>query len=201
MRIVKTKTWEPAGNVEGGDFSSYLEHPEFHRRVFEMREADQLRRYHQALVQKKAERGDNKNFDVHNATMDFGVEVGKACIEKCILDEFISDISSERTDPSLRPILWKIEALHALWSICNTPSFLAYQYLSLDVIEEAHSLINDLLGEICPHVKKIVENLGVPRSVLGIIAGDYVTENTWERTVARNSAFHGLPSTGFEDIN
>lgn len=193
------QTFETAEAVEGSDFGSYLEHPEFHKRVFEVREADLLRRYHQAYAQKKSANAGG-DFDVGNATIDIAVEVGRASIEKFVLEEFIEDIASEKTDPSLRPILWKLEALHALWTICYTPSFLTYQYLSLPQLEEAHAHINELLGEIRPHAKKLVESLGVPKSALGIIAGDYVYENTWARTVERNSVFHGRPSTGFEDL-
>eukprot|EP00474_Spongospora_subterranea_P009338 CRZ09796.1 hypothetical protein [Spongospora subterranea] len=149
---------------------SHLRDADFFRHAMEYREARLLR----ALVHKLNRFSNLDSFDAWNRCLDLVNELGKAHIDRVVIVQFTAAV--EAADPSLKPMLHTLCALHSLWVIQeNMGFFMTFNYFSQLKVKAIWNEINRLLAALRPYADKLVDGFGIPEKLIDApIAGDWV---------------------------
>ncbi|CCH85783.1 Acyl-CoA dehydrogenase [Modestobacter italicus] len=105
-------------------------------------------------------------FDVFNDVQDHVLAAAQAHIDRIVLEAFVAGI--ERTaDPAARALLSRVCDLYALSTIeADKGWFLEHGRLTPTRAKALTGAVNDLLGELRPHMRTLVDAFAVPEAWL-----------------------------------
>jgi acyl-CoA oxidase len=105
-------------------------------------------------------------FDVFNDVQDHVLAAAQAHIDRIVLEAFVAGI--ERTpDPAARALLGRVCDLYALSTIeADKGWFLEHGRLTPTRAKALTGAVNDLLGELRPHMRTLVDAFAVPEAWL-----------------------------------
>lgn len=111
-------------------------------------------------------------FAVFNAAQDHVLEVGRAHIDRVVLEAFTAAIARCDDEPAAE-LLRLVCSVHALSVIEEHKAwFLEHQLLSTERSKAVTTELNRLLGELRPHVPALIEALAVPDAALRAVIAD-----------------------------
>jgi acyl-CoA oxidase len=147
--------------VPGRDDEVALTDRGWHLALFEDREKHLLdgaiRRLRGGAATKK-----DRPFDVFNDVQDHVLETARAHIDRVVLEAFVAGI--DRTeDPATRELLSKVADLYALNTIESHKGwYLEHQRLSPARAKAVTAMVNDLLKQLRPRMRELVDGFGIP---------------------------------------
>ncbi|MBO0892182.1 MAG: acyl-CoA dehydrogenase family protein, partial [Acidothermales bacterium] len=104
-------------------------------------------------------------FEVFNDAQDHVLLAARAHVERIVLEAFVEAV--ERADESLKPLLAKVCALHALSRIERDRAwFLEHGRLSPERAKAVIANVNELCAELRPHARLLVDGFGIPEENL-----------------------------------
>jgi acyl-CoA oxidase len=130
-------------------------------RAFEDRERHCLDGAVKRLRRNAATKGD-RPFDVFNDVQDHVLRTAEAHVDRIVLEAFVAAI--ERTaDPAARALLGRVCDLFALTTIeADKGWFLEHGRLTPARAKALTGVVNDLLRELRPHMRTLVDAFGIP---------------------------------------
>jgi acyl-CoA oxidase len=134
-------------------------------RAFEDREKHVLDGAIRRLRASAARRRD-RQFDVFNDVQDHVLKTATAHIDRVVLEAFVAGIE-RTTDPAARALLGRVCDLYALSTIeADKGWFLEHGRLTPTRAKALTGAVNDLLGELRPHMRTLVDAFAVPEAWL-----------------------------------
>ncbi|HWS36744.1 MAG TPA: acyl-CoA dehydrogenase [Actinoplanes sp.] len=149
------------GTVPGRDEEVAVTDRGWHLAVFEDREKHLLesviRRLRKGATTKK-----DRPFDIFNDVQDHVLSTAVAHIDRVTLEAFVAGID-RTTDPAARALLAKLCDLYALTTIeADRAWFLEHGRLTPARSKAITAVVNDLLRELRPHMRTLVDAFAVP---------------------------------------
>jgi acyl-CoA oxidase len=80
----------------------------------------------------------------------------------------------------LKDVLGLLRTLYMLSAVDEGPAFLRYGYLSPAQSQLIAEEVSALCAELRPQALNLVNSFGIPQSLLGPIASDWIEYNSWE---------------------
>ncbi|MFY0407058.1 acyl-CoA dehydrogenase [Solicola sp. PLA-1-18] len=106
-------------------------------------------------------------FAIFNAAQDHVVAVGRAHVDRVVLEAFVAGIEAT-ADPEAKALLERVCDLYALSVLeADRAWFIEHKRLTVSRAKEIPTLVNRLCQELRPHALTLVEGLGVPEGMLG----------------------------------
>jgi acyl-CoA oxidase len=117
-------------------------------------------------LRRGASRKDITAFDIFNDVQDHVLTTAQAHIDRVVLEAFVAGI--ERTpDPAAKALLGRVCDLYALSTIeADKGWFLEHGRLTPTRAKALTGAVNDLLGELRPHMRTLVDAFAVPEAWL-----------------------------------
>ncbi|WP_369140446.1 acyl-CoA dehydrogenase family protein [Modestobacter versicolor] len=136
-------------------------------RLFEDREKHVLEGAIRRLRGRAAGAGQvRRQFDVFNDVQDHVLKTATAHIDRVVLEAFVAGID-RTTDPAARALLARVCDLYALTTIeADKGWFLEHGRLTPTRAKAVTGAVNDLLRELRPHMRTLVDAFAVPESWL-----------------------------------
>ncbi len=104
----------------------------------------------------------DRPFDIFNDVQDHVLETATAHIDRVVLEAFVAGID-RTTDPEPSALLSKMCDLYALGTIEDTKGwFLEHQRLSPARSKAVTGMVNDLLKQLRPRMRTLVDAFAVP---------------------------------------
>jgi acyl-CoA oxidase len=101
-------------------------------------------------------------FDMFNTVQDHVLRTATAHIDRVVLEAFVAGID-RTTDPAAKALLEKLCDLYALWTIEQDKAwFLEHGRLTPTRAKALTATINQLLGELRPHMITLVDGFAIP---------------------------------------
>ncbi len=155
--------------VPGRDEEVALTDRGWHLALFEDREKHLLDGAIRRL-RRGAATGKDRPFDIFNDVQDHVLETARAHIDRVVLEAFVAGI--DRTaDPATRELLAKVCDLYALSTIESHKGwFLEHQRLSPARAKAVTGMVNDLLKQLRPRMRELVDAFAIPDEWLNCAA-------------------------------
>jgi acyl-CoA oxidase len=155
--------------VPGRDDQIALTDRGWHLALFEDREKHLLegaiRRLRKGAAQKR-----NRPFDIFNDVQDHVLETATAHVDRVVLEAFVAGIDRV-ADPATKALLSKVCDLYALSTIeAGKGWFLEHQRLTPARSKAVTAKVNDLLRQLRPHLRELVDGFGIPDEWLACAA-------------------------------
>ena len=162
--------------VRNTDEDHLLDH-EFHLNAFLFREKEVLSSAAKRLRKHLSQNMDS--FDAFNQTQNHMIEVGKAFIERVVLEQFWKSVN-EIKDQKCKEVLIKLYQLHALSTIeLNKGWYLEQDYMSGTKTKAIRKLVNHLCWETRQDAVPLVDSFRIPDQLLSApIARKYGNSNS-----------------------
>jgi acyl-CoA oxidase len=101
-------------------------------------------------------------FDMFNSVQDHVLRVAQSHIDRVVLEAFVAGIE-KTTDANAKALLEKVCDLYALWTIEQDKAwFLEHGRLTPTRAKLLTGQVNQLLGELRPHMITLVDAFGIP---------------------------------------
>ncbi|WP_433292275.1 acyl-CoA dehydrogenase [Actinoplanes sp. CA-030573] len=147
--------------VPGRDEEVALTDRGWHLRMFSDREEHLLdgviRRLRKGAAQKK-----DRPFDIFNDVQDHVLAVASAHIDRVVLEAFVAGVD-RAADPETKALLSKVCDLYALSTIeAHKGWFLEHQRLTPARSKAVTAMVNDLLRQLRPRMRELVDAFAVP---------------------------------------
>jgi acyl-CoA oxidase len=105
-------------------------------------------------------------FDVFNDVQDHVLEAARAHIDRIVLEAFVAGIE-RAADPAAQALLSRVCDLYALWTIeAGKGWFLEHGRLTPARAKALTGAVNDLLKELRPHMRTLVDAFAIPEAWL-----------------------------------
>jgi acyl-CoA oxidase len=103
-----------------------------------------------------------KPFDIFNDVQDHVLKTAQAHIDRVVLEAFVAGIE-RTTDPAAKSLLGKVCDLYALSTIeADKGWFLEHGRLTPTRAKALTSAVNELLKELRPHMRTLVDAFAIP---------------------------------------
>ncbi|MFI5934424.1 acyl-CoA dehydrogenase [Actinoplanes sp. NPDC051494] len=137
----------------------------WHLAMFEDREKHLLdgaiRRLRKGAATKK-----DRPFDIFNDVQDHVLRTASAHIDRVVLEAFVAGVD-RAADPAVKALLSKVCDLYALTTIeADKGWFLEHQRLTPARSKAVTAMVNDLLRQLRPHLRTLVDAFAVPEEWL-----------------------------------
>jgi acyl-CoA oxidase len=117
-------------------------------------------------LRRNAARQDLSPFDVFNDVQDHALSAAQAHIDRVVLEAFVAGIQ-RTSDPAARALLAAVCDLFALSTIeADKGWFLEHGRLTPARAKAVTGAVNELLGQLRPHMRTLVDAFGIPDSWL-----------------------------------
>ena len=136
-------------------------------KLFEFREKHTLEGAIRRLRKNSATEG-MAPFDMFNDVQDHVLTTAQTHIDRVVLEAFVAGIG-RTTDPGASALLEKVCDLYALWTMEKDKAwFLEHGQLTPTRAKALTSTVNQLLKELRPHMRTLVDAFAIPDVVAGL---------------------------------
>ncbi|KAH8932954.1 hypothetical protein BDL97_18G006000 [Sphagnum fallax] len=154
-----------------------LRNKNFQLALFQLRERNLLELL-SAKVKKFLSKGLSMT-DAVIASYQLAEHLGVAFSERTVLESILAAEELQMAGP-LKDVLGLLRTLYMLSAVDEGPAFLRYGYLSPAQSQLIAEEVSALCAELRPQALNLVNSFGIPQSLLGPIASDWIEYNSWE---------------------